>query len=368
MHRYFFRTIAVTAIYIALHFCVCLFLPAPIVGEYWLRELIVIKTILANSIASPRIIFLGGSSTLFGIDASQVEKASGVPAMNMGLHAEMRLERVLLIGEQVVRRGDVVVLLLEPIFYSCDGKVWNDWQVANALAWDRQYFNSLPLETRIGAVFSAGALTMMMRILAGNVESLVAPKHHSERVRALAPSEAVWANYQSGKLRTRNFENSAYNIDNRGDMLNTEGQRYSGLGGSNIEPEDICPSVLATLTNFVGQMENKGIRVVVAHTPYLVDGSPETGWREAEARFSSKLASTGAELLDRRDELFFPRDDFFNTKLHLNQTGRDKRTAIAIEDLIKLQILSVNNSSLTDSPTVRDSAASPCSKNFSAAC
>lgn len=359
MHRYFFRTITVTAIYIALNFCVCLFLPAPIVSEYWLRELIVIKTMLANSISSPRIIFLGGSSTLFGIDASQVEKTSGMPAVNMGLHAGMRLERVLLIGEQVVRRGDVVILLLEPNFYSCDENAWNDWQVGNALAWDRQYFDSLPLETRIGAIFSAGSLTMMMRILAGNVESLVAPKHHSERTRALAPGEAISADYRSGKLRTQNFENSAYNIDDLGDMLNTEGQRYSGLAGRNTEPRDICPSVLATLANFVGQMRDRGVRVVVAHTPYLIDGPPEIGWREAEARFSSKLASTGAELLDRREELFFARADFFNTNLHLNQTGRDKRTKIAIEDLMKLEILSKDRSLQANSPTFSDSAPSP---------
>src|ERR1035437_6583536 len=77
VRRYFFRTIAVAAIYLALYFSVCLFLPAPISAEYWVRELIGIKRILANSIVSPRIIILGGSSTLFSIDARQIEETTG---------------------------------------------------------------------------------------------------------------------------------------------------------------------------------------------------------------------------------------------------------------------------------------------------
>jgi hypothetical protein len=344
VYRYVFRMIAVSAIYVTLHFSLCLFLPSPIAAEYWARELIVVKSMLANSILSPRIIFLGGSSTLFGIDAIQVEKKSGVPAMNMGLHAGMRLKQVLLIGERVVRRGDILVLILEPNFYGCNRMAWNSWQVENALAWDRQYFDNLPLETRIEAIFSAGAPTLMMKVLVGNVVSVVAPKYYGARIRALAPVEVIWASYRSGTLRTRSFEYSAYNIDNRGDMLNNEGARYSGPGVQATEPGDICPDLLPVLTTFVGQVKDKGVRVIVAHAPYLLDGAPEVGWREAETRFSRQLASTGAEILDRREELFFSRTDFFNSNLHLNQTGRDKWTKIAIADLRKLGIGSAETS------------------------
>src|SRR5258705_7873836 len=151
--HYVFRTVAVAAIYLTFHFLVCLFLPAPIPAEYWVREMIGVKRMLASSISTPRIIFLGGSSTLFGIDASQVEEETGIRAMNMGMHAGMRLERVLSVGEDTARRGDILVLALEHIFYNCD-RSWNSWQVTNALAWDRSYFHSLPIGTQILAVFS----------------------------------------------------------------------------------------------------------------------------------------------------------------------------------------------------------------------
>ena len=132
---YVFRTIAVASIYLTVHFLVCLFLPSPIAAEYWIRELIVVKQMLAGSIGfSPRIIFLGGSSTLFGIDAQVVATETGLPAMNMGLQAEMRLDRLLSVGEAMVRRGDVLVLPLEQGLYSCDKQAWDDWQLRNALA------------------------------------------------------------------------------------------------------------------------------------------------------------------------------------------------------------------------------------------
>src|SRR5262245_31518865 len=126
---YLVRTVAIAAIYLTVHFLVCLFLPSPIPAEYWVRELIVVKEKLVDTICcSPRIIFLGGSSTLFGIDAEAVAAQTGLPAMNMGLHAGMRLDRVLSVGEHVVRGGDILVLPLERPYYSCGEIAWSDWQ------------------------------------------------------------------------------------------------------------------------------------------------------------------------------------------------------------------------------------------------
>jgi hypothetical protein len=113
---------------------------------------------------------------------------------------------------------------------------------------------------------------------------------------------------------------------------------YLGPGVRADEPSDICPDELAILTTFVSRMKDKGVRVIIAHTPYLIDGEPTEGWQEAEARFSRSVALTGADLLDRREELFMPRSDFFNTKLHLNEDGRRKWTNAIIADLRKLGV------------------------------
>lgn len=338
MQRYCFRTVSVTAACLALCFVVCLFLPSPISAEYWVRELIVIKRILANSISSPRIILLGGSSALFGIDAKKVEEATGVRAMNMGVHAGMRLEQVLSVGKDVARRGDILVLAMEPNFYSCAWGSWSGWHLRNALAWDRSYFGGLPFVTRIAAIVSAGGPILAIEILTSRFMSIVAPDAYADRIQALAPSEVVWERYRSGKLRIRKFAYSAYNVDDRGDMQNNIGAEYPGVGVAANEPSGVCPYALSILLNFVEQMKGKGVRVFFAHTPYLIEGAPMADWQEAEEKFSRDIGSTGAAILDRREELFLPRAYFFNSNLHLNQVGRRERTKRMIADLAKLGI------------------------------
>jgi hypothetical protein len=312
--------------------------PSPISAEYWVRELIVIKRMLANSISSPRIIFLGGSSTLFSIDAKQIEETTGVRAMNMGVHAGMRLEQVLSVGEDVARRGDILVLALEHVFYSCNREPWNGWQVTNALAWDKSYFDRLPLLTRIGAIFSGGSPMLAVKILTAKFGSIIAPEAYAGRFQALAPIDVIWEHYRSGNFRPRTFLYSAYNVDDRGDIQKNIGVEWRGRGIPANEPSNVCHYTLSILANFVARMKDKGVRVLVAHTPYLIEGTPRAGWQEAEANFSRDISSTGAIILDRREELFLPRAYFFNTELHLNQVGRRERTKIMIADLTKLGI------------------------------
>jgi hypothetical protein len=238
MRGYFFRIIAIAATCLAIHFCVCLYMPSLTAAGYWVREMIIVKRALADSSSSPRIVVLGGSSALFGIDARQVTAETGVFTMNMGLHAAMRMDRLLAVGEETARRGDIFVLALEHTFYDCAEVLWTDWQIRNML-------------------------TM---------------------------------------------------------------------------PGPVCPAIAGTLSSFVVGLKTKGARVVVAHTPYLVDGAPAPGWQEAEEAFLHDLAAIGVEVVDHREELFFPRASFFNTNLHLNEDGRRERTKLLVRDLRRLGI------------------------------
>lgn len=334
MRRYFFRMLGVATSYLAVHFLVCLFFASPIPAEYWVRELILIKRMLANSISAPRIIFLGGSNVLFSIDARQVEETTGVRSVNMGLHAALRLDFVLTVGKDVARPGDILVLALEHNYFSCNREPWNDWELRNALAWNRSYFDSLPLVTRIGAVFSGGSPKLLFDIITNKLGSIITPKAYADRVATLAPIETIWERYRSGKLRSRNFAYSAYNVDDRGDMQNNIGTEFfSDPGIPTIEPSNICPYALSILASFVARMKEDGVRVFIAHTPYLIEGAPEAGWQEAENKFSRDIGSIGATILDRREELFLPRGYFFNSSYHLNQIGRRERTKIMIADL-----------------------------------
>jgi hypothetical protein len=308
-------------------------MPTMISSEYWLRELIIIKEQQAALLKSPKLVFLGGSSTLFGIDAKQVENAIGTPVMNMGLHGGMSASRILSIGRDVLNPGDTVVLLLEYPHYSCDGDAWDGWRVRSALTWDREQFSALPLSDRVGAVFASDDPWLMYDILWNGARSIVIPSRYTDRADALAQKNVIWSRYQSGKYLPSEFRYSAYNIDDRGDILNNEKAAYDGPGVAATAPGKLCPDIHALLQRFVADMAVRHVRVVIAHTPYLVEGRPAAGWQQAEADFDAGIHSLGLTLIDRRERLFFPRRYFFNTRLHLTDEGRHVRTNLLTEDL-----------------------------------
>jgi hypothetical protein len=338
LRRHIVQLFSVIACLLGLQFCLINFLPAPVGAEYWVRQLIIVKRWLAGALPSPRIVFLGGSGTLFSIDARAVEAALKTPTMNMGLHGGMRLEWLFALGEKMARPGDTFVLPLEDRYYNCEDDGWNTWQLRNSLAWNRAYFDALDLPSRTWTTFFAADPSLVIDVASSGVGSALFPKLYARRFEALAPDHDIIDEYQSGSLRTNYFAYSAFNIDDRGDMLETTGARYSGDGNPVAQPGKICARPLALLRQFVASMRAKQIRVIVAHAPYLVDRSPPPGWQAAEADFAAAVAGAGAELLDDRQQLFFPRAYFFNTNTHLNSVGREQRTKLAIADLRRLGI------------------------------
>ena len=340
MRRYVFVTLGIAALYAVVHFLIVMFVPGPIAAEYWLRELIIVKQKLAAAETPPRIIFLGGSSTLFSVDAELVSKELMIPAFNMGLHAGLRLDRLLEAGKTVIRRGDIVVMPLEYAYYSCKQQTWDEWQLRNMVAWDRTYFGRLSVGDRLVAVFSGGVPTLSLEVVSAKVGITVAPNAYSLRAEALLPDQAIWARYVSDRYRTQSFTYSASVVNAWGDVPKISHAQYVGPGVPVEVPNTVCPYVRKELAEFRAQMKEMNVRILIANAPYLIEGVPQTHWQMAEDNFLKDIAATGLTLIDRREELFMPREMFFNTDLHLNEAGRRLRTIRMIADLKRLGIVS----------------------------
>lgn len=337
MRSYFILTILWACVFLLCHFFIILLFPADIPAEYWVRELIVVKSELFRR-EHPRTVFLGGSGTLFGVDAKLVSQKLGVPAFNFGLHAGLRLDAVLAIGRQIAAPGVVLVLPLEQGYYRCEQLSWSDWQLRNALTWDRGAFDRLPLRERVGAVYSAGSPALSAEILFGALTRLLKPGVEAARREALAPPGVVWARFVAGRSHPAGFAYSAYNIDAYGDIEGNVGTRYLGAGVPADLPGAICAPVVAALTAFVADAKARGANVIFANASYLVGDGPARDWRKAEQAFASDIAKTGAPLLERRDRLFFPRTAFFDNYKHLNAPARRLRTLEMIANLRRLGV------------------------------
>jgi hypothetical protein len=326
MRLYVATVAAVAAALVALHFAICLFVPAPISAEYWVREVMIVKERLAARVSGPRVLFLGGSSTLFGVDARQFESELGVRAVNLGLHAGMRLDDILSFGESVARSGDTVVLMLEPPFYRCDALEWTDWQLRNAIAWNRPHFESLSLWERTKAVYSGGVLGLAPEILADKVRSRLQPEKYRERILALDEPERVWQRH--GTHPPSKFTYSAEFLDDRGDLNGARRHFFIGKPIYATQPDSICAKVRPVLIAFLARMKSRGIHVVLADTPYVAEVNRSVDWRPAERQFVADAHAIGLTVIDSRQDELFPLDGFYGTSFHLNADGRRVRTSM----------------------------------------
>lgn len=338
MRSYLAKLALALAALASAHVLVLLTVAAPIPAEYWVYETIIVKRSIAASLPSPRIIFLAGSSALFGIDAKYIEASTGIPTMNMGLHAGMRLDQILDIGEEMARPNDVIVLALERDFYGCGRQNLTSWQVRNWLAWDRGRFNALPLRERAWASLTASDPSLMFEIIGNFAGSRLFPGLYTRRLNALAPPSAIMNRFWSGVDRPAGFMYSAYNLDDRGDMLHIDGSHAVDPGVNGLEPAKVCPATLTTLARFIAEMRSRKVRVIFSHEPYLIERRPAAGWRQSEAAFARDIQAIGSELLESRDEVFFNRQAFFNLNEHLNEAARKRRSALAVADLKRLGI------------------------------
>lgn len=308
---------------------VLLLIDAPLPAEYWVGEMITIKKDLAKQYAGmQKIVVAGGSSTLFGINAESASKQLGMPVINFGLHAGLRVDKIFEEAGLVVEKGDFMILPLEPPYYDCNEKL-DSWQVRNIIGWDRNTWREMNLYEKIEflplvspATFSKMALAQMQKIFY--------PSMVSDRLRTL--DDLIVLSKFRNRTSPAAFEYSAYNIDNHGDMLKTEGAQFKNAGWDVRKPDHVCASTKNKLLKFVKKMKNKGVSVFFANTPFVASDAAKDEVRKSELGFLNEFVAIGC-FIDKREDLLFDRKYFFNSNLHLNAEGRAIRTELFIKSI-----------------------------------
>ncbi|CAA9891396.1 conserved hypothetical protein [Candidatus Methylobacter favarea] len=314
---------------------VLILIDAPVPAEYWVAEMITIKKNLVKEYAGKRkIIVAGGSSTLFGINAEHASEQLDMPVINFGLHAGLNLEKILQVVSAVVEPGDFLILPLEPGYYGCNTKM-NSWQVANIVGWDHDTLKEMSYLEK-SEFISLVSPSLLGQMFVAKILREFYPAIISERLNALENSLVL------AKFRVRPmpavFEYSAYNLNNHGDMLRTEGCRFKGQGIDVNNPSHVCEKTAGQLINFVHTMRKKGVQVYFANIPYIASKAGLDTLRRGESSFRNEFAHIGC-IIDKRKDLIFDRKYFFNTNLHLNAEGRSLRTNLFLK-AIRRNVLS----------------------------
>jgi hypothetical protein len=106
---------------------------------------------------------VGGSTTTFGIDAEHIEREHGLPVANLGLHVGMGPEALVGFGLSSLRKGDTLVLSLEPSIltekYAETSKLGSKLSLIlgrpEMLEWDQQV-QALPILKALAALPPGG--------------------------------------------------------------------------------------------------------------------------------------------------------------------------------------------------------------------
>ncbi|NEO78411.1 hypothetical protein [Moorena sp. SIO4G3] len=95
---------------------------APTESSRWTDEIYTIKSNIANSIETPKLVIVAGSNALFGISCSQINKETFVSCLNGATYAGLGIDYILTRAHSWLKPGDLVLLPLEYEHYTDDGK------------------------------------------------------------------------------------------------------------------------------------------------------------------------------------------------------------------------------------------------------
>jgi hypothetical protein len=307
--------------------------PTPVAAEYWVRELLVFKRDIAKNLAGqPKIIVASGSSTLFNVDTNILSAALKRPTINLGLMGGLPLDTILEEVNTVSMPGDLVIMALEPDYYCRETNPGYDaWQARNAIAWNYPFWQNKSFIQKLAAIPDLGA-GFPLEMLQARLDTVFNPGMMAPRLEALDDAK-IMRKFSRQGLSANEPIYSIYNMDRLGNMKNIEDSSYTGAALLADQDIQICAQSLEKLSRFVSALKSRQIKVVFANTPYLaVDGLDLAKVESSSERFASALSHL-APVIDKRSELIFSRDHFYDFVIHLNAKGRERRTQLLLKHI-----------------------------------
>jgi hypothetical protein len=310
-------------------------LGAPVAAEYWVPEIKTVKLFLAGRIVGRKLIVLGGSNALFGLDSTRIETETGIPTVNLAIHAGLSLDYLVVYARPVLRPGDLLVLTLEYSYFESDNaNAW--WFSSNVMAWEPEYVSTLGPVGAVAFVLS----TSTKRVVEGVFSQISRERLrqvYGRRVRD--PREVIDQankNWREGGHQRSTDPYSFLSIDEHGDVQSNIGSFYhDDPETASVPPFPEASAPWRRLDRLARQCKADGIRLFLAW-PALPDsaGRYQGQARRNLAQIRRRAEMLGLTTLGDPTEYALDRRYFFNTEYHLNQEGRELRTRTLLSHLV----------------------------------
>jgi hypothetical protein len=274
------------------------------------------KQLLLENEPSPRIILVGGSNLIFGINSPEIERRTAYHPVNMGLNVGDGLAFMLSNVEPWLRPGDIVIVSPE---YEMFGDFYNGLgpflyaEAEHSPAVIRRFTRGNLLE-----------VTNKGFIIAGGIFRYT--------VQQKGKTERQWIENKSHVFRRDAFNRYGdlvdhYSLPNR----LKEGFTTTILIDARATPRTISRAIEG-LNRFGDAAARRGARVFYSFPPLPVDlfEKQRPATQQIEAALQKQLRFP---ILDTPGEITFPTDHFFDAYYHLTAEGAMKRTARLLDRL-----------------------------------
>ena len=283
----------------------------------WIRNCCAVKENIVRNLQGNKIIFLGGSATLFGIRTEDVQKKLGVPCVNLGVHAGLEIDYMVFWVKKILKSGDVVICSMEYPYFLYDGVIRNI-TLEYAFTYDRAFIRSMSLTEKIK-----------------NAARISPPK--------LAISFAKWL-LGKNRQEAKQGYNSA-SLNENGDETSNVGRRETDRRLRFARPMEIMrgrfqeTAGLRIIKDFYSwcKINNIVLYVTFANTLYFEDYD-SAPYRDYFLNLENYLREHDIARIGAPADFFFPREFFYDTQYHLNSAGVTIRTGQLIEMMNNLNI------------------------------
>ncbi len=279
----------------------------------WLHAIVETKLKIAAATAGPKLLIVGGSSALYGLNAEEIERQTGVHAVNFGTNASLGTDVILHLTRQVCRPGDTVLLAFEyePFLAGkLGGDTGDDLLVSYVLAYDVAYVRSLGFAQQ----FKLALLTPAGRLWDGLRAVFQKPR-----------PDAVAAEFTRGVLA---------DINSHGDQTGAVPEKRPAHSATRsavcaVPAYGLPPSPpgFAAISEFCAWAKVNRVRVL-ATFPTLCH-RPEYDTPAAQqmpAQFRALYASVGVPVLGEISEAMIPEEQMFDTYYHPLRSAALART------------------------------------------
>ncbi|MBN1497411.1 MAG: hypothetical protein JXA07_11615 [Spirochaetes bacterium] len=258
--------------------------------------------ILAST-QQPRMIFVGDSNLAFGLDSAMVERATGYNVVNMGLHGGLGLNYYMDELKPHLKRGDVVIIIIDYQNYFFDGSG------ANTLV-EITIFNP-----GIIRYYSAGSLYNFI---------VAVPLAFQRRLQGAFSSAGD----------DMAFMRSAFN-EHGDNVAHLKLPQPKLLAPERPMPEKVSDGVLRLYNEFYDEWTPRGIRIYLSFSPLLIQD------RDKQMKALGKLYKdlvnrVKIPIIGLPTDFMYPADLFYDNIFHLNGKGRELRTKALIRQIKKV--------------------------------